>query len=108
MLTVSYISVMQPLQERLEVLISKAQKLVDDNRRLASKNQVLEQELAEYRQKLGESAQKNEELLEKIKIIKLAQNIGSGPAENEQVTELKRKINEYIKEIDNCIAMLND
>ncbi len=99
---------MQQLHERLDVLVQRAKKLVDENRRLESRNQILERELAEYRQKLADSGQKNEDLLEKIKIIKLAQNIGSGPAENEQVTELKRKINEYIKEIDNCIAMLND
>ena len=48
------------------------------------------------------------ELLNKIKIIKLAQNIGSPDLERADVTELKRKINEYIKEIDHCITMLND
>ena len=61
------------------------------------------------KQAVENETQKNNELNNKIKIIKLAQNISSGkPDENQEVTELKRKINEYIKEIDNCIAMLND
>ncbi len=47
-----------------------------------------------------------EELENKIKILKLAQNLSGD--ESDEKTEIKRKINEYIREIDRCIAMLND
>ena len=82
--------------------------LVDQNHRLTVKNGELEGELKLLKQGLEEKSAKNEELLNKIKIIKLAQNIGSPGSESADVTELKRKINEYIKEIDHCIKMLND
>ena len=45
-----------------------------------------------------------EELNNKIKIIKLARSFEEG----EDTAALKRKINEYIREIDNSIALLND
>jgi len=44
------------------------------------------------------------ELNNRIKIIKLAQSFGGGG----DTADLKRKINEYIREIDNSIALLND
>jgi len=100
---------MQKLISKTDVLIDKARKLVDQNAKLRLVNGQLEQEIKDLRLLLDAEQGKTLELNNKIKIIKLAQNIGSGgPDENRETTELKRKINEYIKEIDNCIAMLND
>lgn len=100
---------MQHLISKSEYLLAKARKLVDDNQKLLEANQNLENEVKSLKQLLEEEVKKNAELNNRIKIIKLARNISSaeGP-ENGQVTELKRKINEYIKELDNCISMLND
>jgi hypothetical protein len=100
---------MQHLITKADHLLNKARKLVADNQKLLQTNQSLENEVKGLKQLLEEEGKKNAELNNKIKIIKLAQNISSadGP-ENGQVTELKRKINEYIKELDNCIAMLNE
>jgi hypothetical protein len=44
---------------------------------------------------------------EKIQMLKLAKSI-SGDERPQETTDLKRKINEYIKEIDRCIALLNE
>jgi hypothetical protein len=44
---------------------------------------------------------------EKIQMLKLAKSI-SGDEMPQESTDLKRKINEYIKEIDRCIALLNE
>ena len=65
-------------------------------------------ELETIRNQLSMEKQRNAELLNTVKIIKLAQNIGSSDSDDFDITELKRKINEYIKEIDHCITMLND
>ena len=93
--------------QKLDILLSKATKVVDENRRLKASQAKLMAEVEVLKQNLKEEVRKTEELNNKIKIIKLAQNLGqSGPAGLE-VTELKRKLNEYIKEVDNCIAMLN-
>ena len=100
---------MQKLIAKTDVLIDKARKLVEQNTKLRVVNGQLEQEIKSLRLLLEAEQGKTSELNNKIKIIKLAQNISSGkPDKNQETTELKRKINEYIKEIDNCIAMLND
>ncbi len=100
---------MQKLIAKTDILIDRARKLAEQNVKLRTVNGQLELEIKELRQALDNEGRKNSELNNKIKIIKLAQNISSDtPDENQEVTELKRKINEYIREIDNCIAMLND
>ncbi len=100
---------MQKLIAQADILMDKARKLAEQNVKLRAVNTQLEQEVKDLKALLESEADKNGELNNKIKIIKLAQNISSvNPDENQEVAELKRKINEYIKEIDNCIAMLND
>ena len=100
---------MQKLIAKTDVLIDKARKLVEQNVKLRLVNVIQEKEIKELKDALDAELSKTQELNNKIKIIKLAQNISSDtPDENQEVTELKRKINEYIREIDNCIAMLND
>lgn len=47
------------------------------------------------------------DLNEKLKMLKLAKSMGGEETPSDK-TELKRKINEYIKEIDRCIALIND
>ncbi|HWB63531.1 MAG TPA: hypothetical protein VG603_08495 [Chitinophagales bacterium] len=90
-------------------LISRARKLVARNEELLKLNQGLEEQVRKLKQQLEDEGLKNNELNNKIKIIKLAQNINAGqPAEGQQKAELKRKINEFIREIDNCIMMLNE
>ena len=96
------------LQQKLKNLIVKAGKLVEQNRRLASKNEELEKEIKSLKLSLEEEGRKAAELHNQIKIIKLARNIGTSQEEGAESAELKRKINEYIKEIDHCVAMLND
>lgn len=101
---------------RLTHLETKIRKLISENQSLSEKYAELEKETDRLKQLLAEEQHRNTELLNKIKIIKLAQNIGvqqSGnntltKTENDNKTELKRKINEYIKEIDHCMAMLNE
>jgi predicted RNase H-like nuclease (RuvC/YqgF family) len=100
---------MQQLLTKTDAVIQIARRAAEQNRRLKLANEKLESELKNLKQSLENEFRKNDELNNQIKIIKLAQNINSAEAvENGPVTELKRKINEYIREIDNCITMLND
>ena len=96
------------LEKRLENVLEKAKKLNEHYHKSLSKNETLERELKELKQNLEAEKHQSAELRDTIKIIKLAQNIGSANASETDVTELKRKLNEYIKEIDLCITMLND
>jgi uncharacterized coiled-coil DUF342 family protein len=95
------------LQQKIRNVIAKTSKLVEQNRKLQVKNAELENELTALRALLDEEGRKMTELNNQIKIIKLARNIGS-TEEGPEIAELKRKINEYIKEIDHCVVMLND
>jgi hypothetical protein len=96
------------LHLKIKNIIVKANKLVEQNRRLSAKNEELEREVKALKDTLEEESKKAGELHNQIKIIKLARNIGGPETEGTDVAELKRKINEYIKEIDHCVAMLND
>ena len=96
------------LQQKIEGILDKAVKLKDQNRKLAAKTETLENELNTLKQQLEKEQQEKEELRDKIKIIKLAQNLGSSNNDDAGILELKKKLNEYIKEIDHCITMLNE
>jgi acetolactate synthase small subunit len=99
----------EELTKRLQNLQQKFVQLAEQNKKLISKNQLLENEIALLKNSIEENADKVLELNNQIKIIKLARSIDpETDTEKEEVTELKRKINEYIREIDSCIAMLND
>lgn len=96
------------LSHKVDEVKKKVVHLLEQNQKLLSKNEELEREMKGLKLSLEAEIRKTDELLNKIKIIKLAQNIGSPQTENADITELKRKLNEYIKEIDHCITMLND
>ncbi len=91
-----------------ERLMAKAKKLREETSKWKQRAELLEAENEALRQKSEAYRNQIKELSETIKIVKLARNINNGTAQEERVTELKRKINEYIKEIDICIAMLNE
>lgn len=93
---------------KVEQIRKKVVHLIEQNHKLLSKNEALENEIQILKGQLEAEHKKTEEFNNQIKIIKLARNIGSPVSENADVSELKRKINEYIKEIDHCITMVND
>jgi anion-transporting ArsA/GET3 family ATPase len=94
--------------QQADRIMHRAKRMVEEYKRLKQRVDALEIEKLEWKKKADADASEIAFLAENIKIIKLARNISSENQENEKVTELKRKINEYIKEIDTCIAMLNE
>lgn len=96
------------LQQKIEAILDKAVKLKEQNRKLVVRTETLETEVNTLKQQLEKEQQETQELRNKIKIIKLAQNLGSSNNDDAGIVELKKKLNEYIKEIDHCITMLNE
>jgi hypothetical protein len=90
--------------DRLDLIIRRTQRLLRD----AAEREASLAKAREETQRLKLLAESQalaiEELNNKIKIIKLAQSFEGG----EDTAALKRKINEYIREIDQSIALLND
>ncbi len=80
----------------IQELLERHVRLLEENRELKNKNRQLEQELDLRKRQLGE-------MDHRLKVLKLAQ----GGQNSDDKTELKRKINEYIREIDKVLAMLN-
>ena len=95
-------------QQHIDSVLEKAKRVKETAAKTSAKNEELEAEIKRLKQQLNDETAAKTELLNQVKIIKLARSIGEGNTDNAEVTELKRKINEYIKEIDACITLLND
>ena len=85
------------LKNKVEKLINLHEQMVDQHQQLKSRNHQLVEEINSYKLRISELEEKN-------KLIKLAQAV-SGADQNTK--DIKLKINEYIREIDKCLAMIN-
>jgi len=93
------------IQEELQNLENLAEKVGIKLQQLEEDNHALNEEVSVLRDTL----EQKERLLEDFKIqIKLAKLVNSLPVEGVESTELREKINNYIKEIDNIIAYLSE
>lgn len=90
-------SAVKSLQSKIEKLVHLHSKLKDDNKKLLSEKQELIDKLAQHRESINK--------LEDDRInLKLALTLNKN---TEQTTDIKLKINELVREIDKCIALLN-
>jgi hypothetical protein len=85
------------LERKLLVLINEHKTLKDELKSLKTENQELKSAIKGRDEQLYHF--KNQ-----IKITKIVDSINP---EDESVSELKRKVDEYIREIDQCIAHLS-
>ena len=85
-------------------LRSKVQKLINLHERLQKDHEKLRQEDAKLQEQSESLMHQVKDLEEKNKVLKMAQNI-SGSDQNSR--DMKLKINEYIREIDRCLALIN-
>lgn len=86
------------LQSKVEKLIIQHKKAIEDTEQLKEENRFL-------RKKLSENKVQITELEERNKVLKLAKTLSIN---SEKSTDLKLKINELVREIDKCIALVND
>lgn len=93
-------------KEKLDNIERKAQQLAAAHVQLKDKYSNLKTENEELLKLLKEQGAQLEEMEDKLKVIKVAKQLGASPDDDKN--ELKKKINEYIKEIDKCVALLNN
>lgn len=86
------------ISEKAEYLNSRTTDLVAENRSLKSKIATLEEQLAERKEA-------HSSLSEQFEIIRMARSM-EGQNGGEHAEELKQKINEYIREIDQCLKLI--
>jgi len=94
---------MPDLKSVATLLEGKIEKLVDLHRHTKKELSAIQNQNTNLNQTISQQKQSIKELEDKSKILKLSKSIST----NENTTELKLKINELIREVDKCIALLN-
>jgi len=90
------------LEEKFQLLLKKMQYLQEENERLRLT-------VARQQTESGEQATKIRELENNMALQKIAGAAGSdGHDDSERRKQLRSTINKYIREIDHCIAQLNE
>lgn len=93
----------QSIEDKLQQLFRKLQLAQADNATLREQLKAQQEELLQQQSTI-------ESLDEKLKLAKIATATqGNGLSEDEEAfrREVRGKINDYIREIDRCIALLN-
>jgi len=91
--------------QQLDVIRNKVIRLQRRNQQLEESNQSLREKTNALQLQLQESRRMVSELESQKKILKIAKGLQQDPKAKQ---EAKLKINEFIKEIDKCIALMND
>lgn len=96
---------MENLNTYIGTLTGRVEKLVKSQTELRGENAELKQKNAELERLV--SAQKNAltELEEQNKVVKIAKAVTDG---EEDRKEQRKRLNDLVREIDKCIALLNN
>ena len=82
----------------------KVRKLIDANHRLIEENRLLARENKELREENETLVQSSRELHERINKTTIVNALGNN---EEEIKEGRKLIKELIKEIDQCVSILN-
>jgi len=82
----------------------KVKKLIVKYEQLKGESKVLEQEKSQVSNELSSKNSKIDQLQEKIKLMNISKSVD---VSGDDVKTTRLKINEYVREIDKCIALLN-
>tara|TARA_B000000557_G_C20755041_1_gene434817 strand:- start:429 stop:710 length:282 start_codon:yes stop_codon:yes gene_type:complete len=88
----------------IENIENKLAKFIVNYNELKSKLEIIEKENKKISLKLIEKKQEVLNLQEKIKLMNISKSVD---VSNEDLQSTRLKINEYVREIDKCIALLN-
>lgn len=91
-------------QEQLRRITEKLQQLLRSHELVSKENQKLRQELEELRTRQEEQLKKMSELEQSVAVLRTI----SGNMEETDKKALEKQLNQYIREIDRCIALLGE
>jgi predicted RNase H-like nuclease (RuvC/YqgF family) len=97
---------LKELLEKLQDVGEKADYLTQRSALLVQENRGLRNRVAELEETLGTKESEIKDLTSKLELAKLARGMEVG--NSTQSEELKNKINEYIREIDQCLKLIGD
>ena len=92
------------MKATIDRLQQKVEKLVERYRASETTNLSLNQQLSSLQLQLEENQNRISDLKEKNKILKLSSSL-QGKGDDTKAT--KQQINELVREVDKCIALLN-
>ena len=90
------------LDQQFNIINDKLQLLLKQYNRLQKENERLKDELAHARRTEIKNRDQMEEFQQQVSILKVT----SGDMSDRDKKDFEKKINQYIKEIDKCIAFL--
>ena len=90
------------VDQQFNTINDKLQQLLKQQARLKKENERLRTELEVCKEKEEVYQQKIDDLAQQIGILKL----GAGDMNEKDKKEFEKKINQYVREIDKCIAFL--
>jgi len=94
------------ISRKAGLLASRYNELKGEYAFLEERNKELLEENKLLREQIWEEQSRSESVENELGTIKLTKAFV--PRSEQEKTEMKRKVNEFIKEIDRCVAMLND
>lgn len=94
---------MAVVAEQLNSVLQKTTRLIELCDALQKENNLLKAENGQQKQALEAAKSTQAELDEKIRVLKLAKSI---EGTSEKTLDIKQKINEFVREIDKCVALL--
>lgn len=94
---------MSSVSEQLDSVFLKTAQLIELCRALQEENNLLRRENQETKTALVDLRVQQTDLDEKLRVLKLAKSI---EGTNEKTLDIKQKINEFVREIDKCVALL--
>lgn len=89
--------ILSEIEVKVRRLIDVKRQLIEENRRLASENRALREENEAF-------ARTSQELQDKINKTTIVNALGNS---EEEIKEGRKLIRELIKEIDQCVSILN-
>lgn len=93
----SFESIYNKIEYNVKAAITRMKELREENVRLHLENRALKEETADLRRQLNDKD-------EKLKLLVVTKKI----LYKEDKTEIKRQINDWVREIDNCIELLKE
>ena len=93
-----------PNKELVVELSNRVDRLVELYRNSKRENEMLKNEVSQLTSQLKEAVNLKAEIEQQLGHTKIAKVLESGP---EDVQQTKTRINQIVREIDKCIALLN-
>ena len=95
---------MNPFEQQLRRVNDKLQQLLKQYQSLQKENERLRQEMDHTTSRYQVLAEQAEKLEQQTEILKLSK----GDMNEAEKTAFEKRLNQYVKEIDRCIALLNE